>query len=398
MNWTRHIIENRKASVVSFFVGILLLICLAYHQSFGSFSALIVLTLIFLDKLYLNHIGDQLFFENILQRNYFFVEETGEWILPFQNGGMPILGAKCKIFFDHVVAPLTGNEDSQHSSIEMTIPFSINKGKKKKYSIPFQTKMRGIAKIRRLEIHIESFIGLGGIILEYPLNIHQEAIVYPTPLPVKGLKEQTTILKGEVSVPLSLYEDRISPIGSRDYISTDTFNQIHWKATARKQTLQTKLYEQMAEKGWMIALNISDGYGITGNLEKLISYITEFAYFAYRNRTPYSLCVNIRTFGQTPFFNIPLGEGRTHLQNVLEGLATINSEFISFPYEKMLTYCVHQVRSQPLFLHGGTITFETNKLLSQIKRKGTTVYNLEVGNSEGYLMPFHLKKDGGVLS
>lgn len=319
--------------------------------------------------------------------------ENGNWTLIFQNEGYPILNGELTICYDECVSPLDEKFDPSQSRYEIVIPFSIFSRQTRQITIPYKTVKRGVAKIRRLELHIPSLIGFGGCVLEYKNIVKQEAVVYPSPIPVKGLKEQISVLQGGSSVPYSVYEDRLGPLGTRDYSPADSFNRIHWKASARKQTLQTKVFEKVSEKGWNISINVADRYAITGDLEQILSSVTEFSYYAVRNQIPYSLCINVRTAGNTPFYYIPKGEGKEHLQKVLETIARVSNNNSIFPYEKMLSFYNRHLGEQPFFLHAGIRTSEVDSVLFQIGRKGVYLTELKVTEDYGYLTGLELQQE-----
>jgi uncharacterized protein (DUF58 family) len=278
----------------------------------------------------------------------------------------------------------------------MSIPISIYKRQTKQIIIPFIAKSRGIARIRKLEFHVPSPLGWGETILESKNLVLQQAVVYPKPILVKGLKEQLSNLQGKSVVPFSVFEDRLGPLGTRDYFPSDSFSQIHWKASARKQTLQTKIYEKISEKGLHLSLNISNGHSITGELEELISSFTEIAYFAFKRQIPYSLCINVRSMGSTPFLYLPKGEGTEHLQKVLELLASISTQNTSLPYELMLAFYIKHLVSQPFFVHAGIRTEEINRILLAIVNNGTEMFQLKMEQENGLLttMKTHQKSRG----
>ncbi|MFZ7944293.1 MULTISPECIES: DUF58 domain-containing protein [Bacillaceae] len=384
MTWKRYGVEDRKIQAISGFAIILIIVSLYMGSKLVLFLAVFFLSATFCNQLYLKKAGEQLYFENRYERNRFFIDDEGQWVLAFRNEGLPILKAELRVYFDHFVAPKDVNLEPSLSMFDLSIPFSVYTKQAKQIIIPFSAKWRGIAKIRKLEIHVPSILGFGETVLESTHYLKQHAVVYPEPLPVKGLKEQMTILQGVNVVPHSVYEDRLGPLGTRDYTSSDSFNRIHWKASARKQTLQTKIYENISEKGWNIALNVSDGHSITGHLEMLISSLTDIAYFAFKQQIPYSLCINVRTAGNTPFLYVPKGEGKEHLQKVLETLSSVSTQNSSVPYDYMLSFYHRHLAPLPFFIHTGIRTIETDRMLQYMAIKGTAIYEIKMDQGQGF--------------
>ncbi|MEH7354605.1 DUF58 domain-containing protein [Neobacillus drentensis] len=385
MNWNKYTLEDRKIPGITGFAIVLIIVSLYIQSKLVLFLAVFFLFVVICNHLYLKRAGDRLFFENISEKQRYFVNDKGQWSLTFRNDGDPILKGELKVYFDQYVASEGEKFESSHLMNEISIPFSLYTKQTKKINLSFSAKRRGIAKIRKLEIYIPSLVGFGETVLESKYFIKQQAVVYPEPIPVKGLKEQMSVHQGVNVVPYSVYEDRLGYLGTRDYVPSDSFNRIHWKASVRKQGLQTKIYEKISEKGWIIALNVSDGHSITGNLEELLSSITEIAYFAFHKQIPYSLCINVRTAGSTPFHYLPKGEGKEHLQKVLETLASISNQNSSLPYEYMLSFYSMHLEYQSFFIHAGIRTEDTNRMLLNLSKYGATLFQIKIEQEHGLL-------------
>ncbi|WHY79149.1 DUF58 domain-containing protein [Neobacillus sp. WH10] len=397
MNWNKYSIEDRKIQGITGFAIILIIVSLYIQSELVLFLGVFFLFVVICNHLYLKRAGDRLFFDNNSEKQRYFVNDKGQWTLTFRNDGDPILKGELKVYFDHYVAPDNEKFESSLLMNEISIPFSIYTKQTKKIMISFSAKRRGIAKIRKLEFHIPSLVGFGETVLESKYFLKQQAVVYPVPIPVKGLKEQMTVHQGVNVVPFSVYDDRLGHLGTRDYVPSDSFNRIHWKASARKQRLQTKIYEKISEKGWIIALNVSDGHSITGNLEELLSSITEIAYYAYHKQIPYSLCINVRTAGSTPFLYLPKGEGKEHMQKVLETLASISTQNTSVPYECMLSFYSRHLEYQSFLIHAGIRTEDTNRILLNLSKYGTTLFQLKIEEGHGLLSELVIHPERRVL-
>jgi uncharacterized protein (DUF58 family) len=105
LNWHKYPVEDRKISGSSTFAALLFCISLFLNLSLVFFLAVFFLLAVYANQLYFKKIGDQLIFENNLQRSYFFINQDGEWTLVFHNNGLPILNGEARIFFDHIVVP-----------------------------------------------------------------------------------------------------------------------------------------------------------------------------------------------------------------------------------------------------------------------------------------------------
>lgn len=396
MTWSKYSVEDRKIPGISVFAILLIFVSLYMDSKLVLFLAIFFLVIVVANHYYLKKAGEELYLDNIYEKNHFFVEDKGQWSFVFRNEGLPILKGELRIYFDPFVVPKGEQIETSLSMYDISLPFTIFTNQTKQVVIPFEATRRGIAKIRKLEFHVPSLLGFGEIILESKVFLRQQAVVYPQPIPVKGLMEKLSILQGVNAVPYSVFEDRLGPLGTRDYVPSDSFNRIHWKASAKKQTLQTKVFEKISEKGWTIALNVSNGHSITADIEKLISGITEIAYYAFNKQIPYSFCINVRTAGSTPFIFLPKGDGKEQLQKVLETLASISTQNTSIPYEYMLSFYNRHLTSQPFFIHTGIRTEEANRMLSKVGQRGARLLELSIEQEHGILSELNIQNDRRV--
>ena len=365
-----------------------------YFQSFLLFFlAASILLLIFLNSLYLKHIGNQLHFENVKVRKKCFPQEEGTLVFQFENNGLPIMKGNVKIIFDEMISPIEGFASPQFAKYEVNIPLSLNYQQKSTIKIPFIAEKRGLAKIWSIDISVPHFFGLGEVVLQYKHVVMQEVLVYPIPTIVKNLHSFLSSKPGDSFVLHSLYEDFLSPSGTRDYVYSDSFNRINWKASAKMQTLQTKVFDRIAETGWTLSLNIAHGHSILSELEELLSSAAQIAYFSAENHIPFSLCINVRKAGKVPFYYIAPGTGKDQLEKVLEVLAMVKAYSYTIPYEKMLGFYYRHLTVQPYFIHGGNRSSLDEQLFKRINYKGTELIELKLLEEEAVLIQMPVLKD-----
>jgi uncharacterized protein (DUF58 family) len=376
--WKKYTVESKYLLITGTIAFFIFLISI-YIQSWLAFLvSVFVLLLQYFNRIYLKKVGEGLSINHRKVRGKFFPGEEGNWVLDFHNNGVPLMKARLIVFYNDAVKPLDGSATKRSSAYKQTIPFTINHRQKKTITIPFTAEKRGISRIQKIEMQIPHFFGLGETILENESFSNQEALVYPNTIEVKNKHVLLTNKQGETFANHSLFEDYLSPAGTRDYHFSDSFNRIHWKASARKQTLQTKIYDKVTEVGWNISVNIGDDHFISKNLEELLSGTADLAYFFVKQNIPFSLCINIRNAGGTPFVYIMPGTGKEHLQRVLETIALVNLEASVYPYHKMLAYYIRHLNVQPFFLHAGQNIHEKGDALRLLADKGTSVYELLV--------------------
>ncbi|MBT2678366.1 DUF58 domain-containing protein [Bacillus sp. ISL-35] len=387
MQWKKTVIEDRFLSILAF-LGILLMIASFYINSWLIFGAgLLIIFLAFANSYYLKHIGEGLFFENNRNRNRFFIEDRGEWNLQFFNQGLPIMNGNISIYFDSAVVPASAEYHIHQSRVDVSMPFSIGRKEKINIHIPFLAEKRGLSKIRKLELHIPHFFGFGDTILEFTDVINMETLVYPRPLTVNNIDRHKSVKPGNSPSIFSVFEDNMGPVGTRDYLPTDSFNRINWKASARRMTLQTKEFERINEAGAVLLINVSDGYSVTSKLEFLMSSAAEMGYFFHRNNIPFSLCMNIRSAGATPFTYLPLGSGKDHLQKLLDLLAIADFHSPTIPHEQMLFFYKRHLPLAPVMVYAGVRTPRTDGYMQEWSRGGVQLFELQQHNEAAYLEP-----------
>jgi len=86
---------------------------------------------------------------------------------------------------------------------------------------------------------------------------HDWLIVYPRVVPIAELGLLSKEPFGETKARQRIFEDPMRTIGVRDHQPEDSFKHIHWKATARQQRLQTRVYEPTTSFNLIIFLNVA---------------------------------------------------------------------------------------------------------------------------------------------
>jgi uncharacterized protein (DUF58 family) len=165
-------------------------------------------------------------------------------------------------------------------------------------------------------------------------------IVYPQVLPLEALGFPPKEPFGETKATWRIFEDPSRAIGVRDYQPEDSFRHVHWKATARRQALQVKVYEPTTSHNLVIFLNVATlvkhWHGvIPGLLERAISVAASIANHAVEERTTVGLVAN----GSIPHSDQPIkvlpSRRPDQLARVLEALAAVTS-FATCSIESLL--------------------------------------------------------------
>jgi uncharacterized protein (DUF58 family) len=84
-------------------------------------------------------------------------------------------------------------------------------------------------------------------------------LVYPQVVPLLGFDLASRRPIGEVKMTYRLFEDPTRIAGVRRYEAGDPLNRIHWRATARTGSLQSKIYEPTTVAGVTVLLDFHSG-------------------------------------------------------------------------------------------------------------------------------------------
>ncbi|MFD2445561.1 DUF58 domain-containing protein [Bacillus sp. CGMCC 1.16607] len=366
-------------------ISAVLLVFSFYQQTFWlMFLGGLLLVLSRMSIYYLNHAADSLEFENNRETIRLSEgEETTVNIVLSQLSRLPIFQATLQVRLENVVEGVGIPSLHSESNVELMIPIQL-KGNDTIH-IPLQLKAmrRGVTRIKSLELIIPNFFGFGSVELTYQPYIQKELIIHPTSIAVPQTDQLVaTKLQGNYATPTSMYEQILAPIGTRDYVFTDSFQRIHWKASAKTQNLQTKIYERTAHHSWTFIINLREPntpnyhMGVVENIESIASNVAYMAQVATKKGIDYEVFLNIRTASQGAVYHIPIGNGTHQLGRVLDSLARVQRNGNTLPINKLLRYVDKQQQNSPVVIACGPYEEEGYLHLAQMQKKGQRVYLL----------------------
>jgi uncharacterized protein (DUF58 family) len=154
-------------------------------------------------------------------------------------------------------------------------------------------------------------------------------IVYPQVWPLEELGFMTRAPFGEVRTRRSLIQDPTLTQGIRDYRPEDSFRHVHWKASARRSELQTRVYQPTTDMSLMVVLNVATMPKIwmgfrPALLERAIVVAASIANYANQRRWMLGLLSNGVPRSDQPIKMLP-GRSPDQLARILEALAGITS-------------------------------------------------------------------------
>ncbi len=156
----------------------------------------------------------------------------------------------------------------------------------------------------------------------------QYLTVYPRLVPLEELGLPPRHLLGETNVRRTVITDPTRTVGTREYRPEDPFKAIHWKASARAGTYQTKVYEPTANLQIAIFLNLDtvtryyEGVD-QEHLERAISVAASIAHWADQERYAVGIFANGLLAQTDQMLRIPPGRREDQYLRILEGLARL---------------------------------------------------------------------------
>ncbi len=208
-------------------------------------------------------------------------------------------------------------------------------------------------------------------------------LVYPRlySLPELGLDARHPF--GDYESRNRLIDDPLRLSGVRDYLPGDNFRHIHWKATARRQELQTKLFDPSASRPLAIFVNIRT---FTHRFEGIDPELREFAISAGASLARWA---QLRGDPFGVFANSMMQAGRRvrvapgahphQLMRVLEALA----HCVGIPHTTIERVLQQEMDGLPngtsIVLISATLPESLRRALVDLQRRGFTVTLLGIG-------------------
>ena len=270
-----------------------------------------------------------------------------------------------------------------------------------KYELP--CLKRGYYPLGPTVISSGDIFGLYSRSLKTAMEDH--VIVYPRIFPVGRLPIPSQQPLGESRSEYRVFQDPTRPIGVRDYQHGDSLRHVHWKASARLQALQVKIFEPTTT--FKVALFLSvDSFTANGSFnedafELGISVAASLAHHVVEQGSPAGVFVNTRGVdSDQPVSLVPSGS-RDQLTSILEALAKVTASS-SGPFE-------HFLENEQKVLHAGTTVAlifanppETLPLLlHSLKENGFKLLVFVIGEGEalpwGEGIPVHRVRNAGDL-
>ena len=247
---------------------------------------------------------------------------------------------------------------------------------------------------QRLYCHKRGYYTLGPITVTsgdifgfYPRSVTEpeveHVIVYPRIYPIAQLGIPSLYPLGDTTAERRIFEDPTRAIGVRDYTPHDSLRHIHWKATARHQNLQVKVFEPTTTLKTALFMAIDsfkdDEVLLEDDLELAISTAASIANHVTEQGSLVGLFANACQADSGESVRIPPGSGVSQLVSILEALAKVTAS-PSCPFEDFLQ---SELKGLPW---GTTLVFLLSipsepliGRLADLREKGHRILVLQVG-------------------
>jgi uncharacterized protein (DUF58 family) len=158
----------------------------------------------------------------------------------------------------------------------------------------------------------------------------QTVLVYPKIVPVKQLSLSVARPLGDYGSERRILDDPLQVAGARDYQPGDSVRYVHWKATAHRTTLQTKMFDPSAAPQWMICLNVQtlerlyEGV-VVDFLETAIVAAASLAVAGLEARRSVGLVTNGAMHESQEWIHLPASRHSLQAGRLLDALAELDS-------------------------------------------------------------------------
>lgn len=191
------------------------------------------------------------------------------------------------------------------------------------WGCPLQCMRRGYFPLGPLQVTTGDLFGFYPRTMTVPRL--DPLVVYPRIFPLDQLGIPSLAPLGETAGARRIFQDPSRVLGVREYTPGDSLRHVHWKASARTQSLQVKCFEPTVSLKLALFLAVEsfcrEGAWDEEALELAISTAASVASDAVGRGHAVGLYVNTRLADSGQAACLPPGGSRDQLTLILEGLA-----------------------------------------------------------------------------
>lgn len=307
-------------------------------------------------------------------------------------------------FKDEIPVAPVGEEDISVLASEISgtyllnYSFSLNSYERTRRHVTLQFPRRGFYTIGPVRYLSGDIFTLFTIERQHAYN--DTVVIYPKVWPLEALQLPAKEMFGEIQVRRSLFTDPIKTQGIRDYQPQDRFRDVHWKATARRGNLQTKVYDPTSGMTVVVFLNVATfakhWMGFEPELlERAVSVTASIASYSADQKWGIGVYANGSVPGSDQPIRVPPGHSPEQLMRILEGLAAV-TEFATGSIEILMH---NESRRLPwaatLVLVTAVVTEEMLVSLVRLKEAGRRVVLISLAEDPpprnlGGILTYHI--------
>ena len=216
--------------------------------------------------------------------------------------------------------------------------------------------------------------------------------VYPPVLPMDPLGLPARRPLGEERGADPLFDDPARLRGLRDYQAGDPLRRVDWRATARRQALQTRTYDPASSPSLLLALNVATmpeaWQGFYGELfERAVTVCASLATAYADARVPFGLVANCTYPGRDGTIRLPMGRAQSQMIRALESLAMVDVYAVA-PIERVLQDESRRVpQGSSVALVTAIVTPALVVTLADLRRRGLSVSVIWAGTDDPPRLP-----------
>ncbi|WP_186576064.1 DUF58 domain-containing protein [Aquibacillus kalidii] len=385
IRWKKDQTDSQKQNGLLVSIGILCIaIGILLNRPLLFVVAAFIFAFVVLNMTFAKVAGQKLFLQNKKQTLSMFPgDQVKVQLVIYNHSKIPIQNGKLTFSTTSELEETSFKIESKlGNETRNALPLSIPNTSEVKVNFSFLAKHRGMTKLTKLNYTFPNMFGFDFISLVPSQVYDTELLVFPEAKQVSGVEELISKAFGNNRALVSPFEDVLEAIGTRDYVSSDSLQRVHWKASAKTQKLQTKVFERKWDMSWTVVVNVAsysrlDNAYMSKKLEDYISVATYLCYKATEIGFPIELHINIKSPGSYGYFRTERGEGDNHLKMLLNLLARIKKQEMLFTITHVM-YRINQHLADHrniIFVgdkHDSTITY-----LNEWKKKGVQVFHIQ---------------------
>ena len=269
----------------------------------------------------------KVYYERSVGRRRAFIGDTIEYTVSLSNDKpLPLIWVEAQdpfpegLYLSGGLVRGTNLETNRHHSITTSLlPYQ-----KATWQFNMQCARRGYHRIGPVRMRSSDIFGFTAT--EKRLSEVDDILVYPRVIGLENLIDPPQHPFGPARGRMPLYHDTSRARGVREYRPEDPLKHIDWKATARAQQLQTRIFEPAVSMNVVVALNgsTSDYVWLGTNrrlFERAVTASASAVALADQLDYSYGLLSNAVASYSGKWLSVPVGASSAQLGMTLEALA-----------------------------------------------------------------------------